>query len=302
MAFSSKTLTSTQSAYSNIERETLAIVNGIQKFHTYLFGKPFVVVTDHKSLLMIHNKSLKSAPPRLQRLLIKILGYDYQLVYRPGSQMTTADTLSRLPNPENNAEIPLDVTVDDNLIDEADDRLHNIDLINFSTDKRVQLRELSASNPTMHALQQVVYSGWPENIKELPQDLRPYWSYRDEIGISDGIVFKGKQVIIPEAIRQNILQQLHEAHLGIEKTRRFMRESVYWPNIRNDIEIMVKSCAACQEHQPEQRQLAATNTWNNQLVNIRLNSGREIPPVHNAIVQEKSSLLGWNIFPDFTAN
>ena len=59
VAFASKTLTSTQSAYSNIERETLAIVNGVIKFHTCLFGKPFVVVTAHKPLLMIHSKPLK---------------------------------------------------------------------------------------------------------------------------------------------------------------------------------------------------------------------------------------------------
>ena len=71
VAFASKTLTPTQSAFSNIERETLAIVNGVTKFHTYLFGKPFVIITDHNTLLMIHNKPLKSAHPRLQRLLIK---------------------------------------------------------------------------------------------------------------------------------------------------------------------------------------------------------------------------------------
>ena len=82
VAFASKTLTPTQSAYSNIEREILAIVNGVTKFHTYLFGKPFIIITDHKHLLMVHSKALKSAPPRLQRLLIKIQRYDFQLVYR----------------------------------------------------------------------------------------------------------------------------------------------------------------------------------------------------------------------------
>ena len=51
IAFASKTLTSTQSAYSNIERETLAIVNGVTAFHTYLFGKPFVIISDHITTL-----------------------------------------------------------------------------------------------------------------------------------------------------------------------------------------------------------------------------------------------------------
>ena len=254
VAFASKTLTPAQSAYSNIERETLAIVNGIQKFHTYLFGKPFVVITDHKPLMSIHNKPLKSAPPRLQRLLIRLQGYDFQLVYRPGSKMIIADVLSRFPNPKNNTEIPLDVAVDFIMQDDNEESVHSIDLINFSVDKRAQLRELSTSDRTLRALQQVVYSGWPDTIKDLSQDLRQYWSYRDEIGIADGVVFKGRQVIIPDAMRKDILGQLHEAHLGIEKTRRLMRESVYWPNIHKDIEMMVKSCAACQENQPEQQQ------------------------------------------------
>ena len=123
--------------------------------------------------------------------------------------MIVADILSRLPNPENNAEIPLDVTVDDIVLDVDDENACSIDLIYFSINKRVQLRE-------MCALQRIVYSGWPDTIKDLPKDLRPYWSYRDEIGISDGVIFKGKQVIIPDAMRSDILHQLHAAHLGIE--------------------------------------------------------------------------------------
>ena len=171
MAFASKTLTPTQSAYSNKERETLAIVCGIQMFHTYLFGKPFFVITDLKPLLVILNKPLKSVPPRLQRLLIKIQGYDFQLVYRPGSQMIIADTLSRLPNLEKKCGNPVRRNIGGIPTVENDERLHNMDLINFSTGNRIQLRELSSSDHTMRALQQMVYSGWPDTIKEVPQDL-----------------------------------------------------------------------------------------------------------------------------------
>ena len=187
---------------------------------------------------MIHSKPLKSASPRLQHLPIKIQGYDCQLVYRPDNQMIVADVLSRLPNPENNAEIPLDVTVDDIVLDVDDENACSIDLVNFSINKRVQLRDMYTADHTRCALQRVVYSGWPDTIKDLPKDLRPYWSYRDEIGISDGVIFKGKHVIIPNAMRSDMLHQLHAAHLDIEKT---MRESVYWTNIyrhRDDGEML----------------------------------------------------------------
>ena len=71
--------------------------------------------------------------------------------------------------------------------------------------------------------------------------------------MANGVLFKGRQVLIPETLRQDILKQLHTGHLGIEKTRRLARESVYWPNINKDIEQLVKTCSACQEHQPNQR-------------------------------------------------
>ena len=185
------------------------------------FYKPFVIITDHKHVLMIHSKPLKSAPPRLQWLLVKIQGH--------GKQLILTDFLPRLPNPEKNAEIPLDVAMDDIMLDVDDDNACSIDMINFSINKRVQLREMSTADPTMRALLRVVYSGWPDTIKDLPKDIRPYWSYRDEIGISDGVIFKGKRVIIPDALRSDILHQL-----GIEKIRILMRESMYWPNIYKD--------------------------------------------------------------------
>ena len=168
-------------------------MDGVTKFHTYLFGKPFVIITDHKPLLIIHSKPLKSAPPRLQRLLFKIQGYDFQLVYPPGNHnfMIITYVLSRLPNPEKNDAIPLDVTVDDIVLDVYDENACSIDRINFSINKRVQLRDMSTADHTLRVLQRVVYSEWPDAIKDLPKDLRPYWSCRDEIGL-----FKSKQVVI----------------------------------------------------------------------------------------------------------
>ena len=168
--------------------------------------------------------------------------------------MIIADVLSRLANPEKNAEIPLDVTVDDIMLDVDDENACSIELINVSTNERIQPREMSTADHTLCSLQRVVYSGRPDTIKDLPKYIRIYWAYRYEIGISDGVIFKGKQVIIPDAMRSDILHQLHAAHLGIEKTRLIMRESVYWPNIYKDVDTMGKCCAVCLESQTEHRQ------------------------------------------------
>ena len=72
IAYASKSLTDTETRYANIERELLAIVFACQRFNTYVLGRPFTVESDHKPLEMIHQKSLASAPPRLQRMLLQL--------------------------------------------------------------------------------------------------------------------------------------------------------------------------------------------------------------------------------------
>ena len=71
IAYASKSLTDTETRYANIERELLAIVFACQRFNTYVLGRPFTVESDHKPLEMIHQKSLASAPPRLQQMLLQ---------------------------------------------------------------------------------------------------------------------------------------------------------------------------------------------------------------------------------------
>ena len=71
IAYASKSLTDTETRYVNIERELLAIVFASHRFNTYVLGRPFTVESDHKPL-EIHQKSLASAPPRLQRMLLQL--------------------------------------------------------------------------------------------------------------------------------------------------------------------------------------------------------------------------------------
>ena len=70
----------------------------------------------------------------------------------------------------------------------------------------------------------------------------------DELSTEDGIILKGERIVIPVSMKQDILQQLHHAHQGIEKNKLRARDAVYWSNINSDIEQMVASCPVCQEH------------------------------------------------------
>ena len=102
VAFASKSLTDVETRYANIEREMLAIVYGCERFHTYLFGRPVIVHTDHKPLESIHLKHLTSAPPRLQRTVCYSGYNDLTTKYIPGKDMLLADALSRLSPEEKN--------------------------------------------------------------------------------------------------------------------------------------------------------------------------------------------------------
>ena len=72
IAYGAKTLTSAETRYANIEHELLGVVGALEKFHYFTFGRPVVILTDHKPLIAISNKALVNAPPHLQHLLLRL--------------------------------------------------------------------------------------------------------------------------------------------------------------------------------------------------------------------------------------
>ena len=237
VAFASKTLTDAETRYACIERELLAIVYGVERFHTYLYGQKFLIKTDHKPLVMITQKPLVNAPPRLQRMLLRLQQYDFKIEYKPGKEMTLADTLSRLPSPGNKDSIDLDMTIGQ---------------VRFSASKIKELQEETKRDSALSQLIPIIANGWPENIKMVPEAVRSFWSFRDELSVEDGIILKGERVVIPSSLKQDTLSQLHAAHQGVEKTRLRARDSVYWQGISDDISNMTSQCPICQEHQKSQ--------------------------------------------------
>jgi hypothetical protein len=211
IAFASKSLTDTEQRYANIEREMLGVVFACQKFHTYIFGKHCIIETDQKPLEMICLKNINSAPPRLQRMLLKIQPYSVTVKYRPGKEMIIPDALSRHSS-HNKEEIKLDVRI-----------AH----IQFTRDLLNDLRESTNLDSVLNALKEIVHIGWPESAKQVPNLVKPYWAFRDEITVEDGLLLKGDRIIIPITQQERILKKLHIPHIGIKKTQQLARNHVY---------------------------------------------------------------------------
>lgn len=117
VAYASRSLTSMEQQYAQIEKETLAIVFGTQKFDQYVYGRKTKVQTDHKPLESIFKKSILSAPKRLQRMMLRLQRYDLDVSYKKGAHMYLADTLSRaylqtVRNPDNDDVEVMNITDD----------------------------------------------------------------------------------------------------------------------------------------------------------------------------------------------
>ena len=109
IAYVSRSLAAAERRYCHLDKEALAIIFGLSKFHKYLYGRAFIIYTDHKPLSYLFDASKaipQMASARIQRWAITLSAYNYSIEYKPGQCNSNADALSRLPLPDTPVEIP----------------------------------------------------------------------------------------------------------------------------------------------------------------------------------------------------
>ena len=112
-----------------------------------------------------------------------------------------------------------------------------------SPEKMAELKEETANNETLQQLKQQMVQGWPDREHEIPQNLATYWNIRHELSQAEGLIFKDHQLVIPTAMRSNMLNLIHESHLRIEKCKARARAILFWPGMSKDIYEKVSKCA-----------------------------------------------------------
>ena len=115
-----------------------------------------------------------------------------------------------------------------------------------------ELQQASSQDNHFQKLKNIIITVWPNSKDEIGEELKPYWSYRDELVLIDGTVLKGRCIIIPKSLRLQVLDQLHTNHMGIEKMKLLASKCVYWYSINADIKKYIKQCATCLEFQQMQ--------------------------------------------------
>ena len=239
IGYASRSLTAAQRNYSQIEKEALALVFGMQYFHSYLFGHHFELVTDHQPLLALlheHRPTSAQASARIRRWSLLLSAYEYTITFRNTHAHSNADALSRLPLPQTQREskTPSELVL----------------LIEHLEDSPVTAHHIAVwtrRDPQLSKVLTYVQRGWPDECEE---SLSTYSSKRNELSVIQGCLTWGSRVIVPPQGRQAVLQELHEGHSGMTKMKSLARMYVWWPNLDKDIDKSVRLCHHCQEQQP----------------------------------------------------
>ena len=234
IAFASRTLTSAEKNYAQLEKEALSLVFGVKKFHQYLYGRKFTLITDHKPLTTILGPKTgipSLAAARLQRWAILLSAYDYVIQYKSTNDHCNADSLSRLPLPSADQPSGLEVSI------------FNIGQVQALP---VTFRDIQTATRQDKILGKVftyVQNGWPTQV---PEALKPYQNRQNEIGTESGCLMWGMRVLIPRKLQDKVLKSLHENHPGITRMKAIARSYFWWSGLDRDIESLAKSCSVCQ--------------------------------------------------------
>ena len=155
IAYASRALTPTESRYAQIEKETLAVVFSLEKFHQYVFGRLTIIHSDHKPLSSIIRKPIHCAPRRLQGMLLRILGYNIEIQYRKGKEMYVSDALSR-------AYLPCDGEQNEF------ERVNMVRYLPIRPERVQQIQSHTESDEELQLLKSVIKQGWPDDKSKLP--------------------------------------------------------------------------------------------------------------------------------------
>ena len=185
--YASRSLNTAERGYSTIEKEALAIVFGVKKFNQFLYGRKFIIQTDHKPLEGLFNNKKgvpQQAAPRVQRWALTLAAYEYRIVHKSGKTNGNAEAPSRLPLSITPESVPV-----------PGETVLLLDHLNHTPISSRHIRQWTRRDPVLSKVYQFTLNGWPHHCPDV--QLHPYFSRKAELTIEGGYVLWGNKIIVP---------------------------------------------------------------------------------------------------------
>ena len=210
IAYASRSMSEAEKRYAQIEKEALATTWACEKFSAFILGKCIEIEIDHQPLVpLLGAKHLDSLPPRVLRFRLRLDCFNYNIQHIQGKALYTADTLSRAPidHPTSAHSVILQELAELN----ANSTTAHIPA---STRRLDIYRRAQSDDPICQLLFQYCQNGWPHK-KDINPGMTPYWEVQGELSIVDRLLLHGSRIVVPKSLQKEILEKLHEGHLGI---------------------------------------------------------------------------------------
>ena len=200
------------------------------------------VQTDHQPLESIFKKPLNKAPRRLQAMGMRLQRWSFEVKYKKGAQQVIADTLSRAPLPQLST-----ANLSREQIFRVDLEAMALDNSGISKATQENLQEQTAMDPALQKFSLLIMTGWPTVKTSVDPLVRPYYTFKDELSVADGIVYKGQQAVTQSSMRPAMLEKIHKTHFVGSCIRR-AKVSLFLPGMTFNIKNKSMSCPLCAQY------------------------------------------------------
>jgi len=214
VAFFSRPAAPRHSSLAAYERELIGLVQAVRHWRPYLWGRHFRIRTDHYSLKFLLDQRLATIPQH--HWVGKLLGFDFEVEYKPGNTNIVADALSRRDT---------DIAT-----------VFHLSAPQFTFFD--QLRQANTTDPALVALREEIQAGHREEP----------WA------VTDGLVTYNAKLYVPPTspLLQDLVADIHnDGHEAIQRTLHRLRRDFHAPNLRSAVQEFIRGCLTCQRNKTE---------------------------------------------------